>query len=134
MNEDRVRCIDCIKPRLLTDEEKQYDLSSVCFCTGEGGSKSLSDVFAYRLCSRYQPGTNPLTDQEEPTCDKLVNCLKCSQCLKVPYRSASPTHHENWKCKSGDGTKQYEDVEAKRCCNMHRPGNFKDQSQNGVYK
>lgn len=128
MNEERVRCLDCMKIRELTEEEQKFDVHARGHCSGEGGTKDFDDIHAWRLCSRFKRGENNLVMRNIKLCDKSVRCLDCSNLVKIPYVLARPTHHENWECPAKGVTKQFEDCEAVRCCKSYIRGKPKNKT------
>lgn len=122
MTETRVRCLDCMKIRELTEEEQRFDVHALGHCSGEGGTKDYDDITAWRLCSRFKRGENNLVLRKFRRCDQSVKCLECSHLVKIPYIQARPTHHENWECPAKGVTKQFEDCEALRCCEKYNRG------------
>lgn len=128
MSEERVRCLNCMRIRQLTDEEMKLDVHAMGLCSGEGGTKDLDDITAWRKCSRYLFGENDLPLRHSKRCDQSVKCLECENLVKIPYIQARPTHHENWECPKKGVTKQFEDCEALRCCDKYSRGKFKNKA------
>jgi len=121
MKEEKVNCIDCKNIRRLKTEEKKLHFQCVGFCEGEGGTKTLGDITADRVCSRYVAGENDLETVNKTECPEPVRCLNCKKLDKLEYCLASPTHHQNWQCRHDGDTKQYEDCQALRCCKHYQP-------------
>lgn len=114
-------CFFCTKLRELTEEEKKLYPQNIAWCEGEGGTKTLSDIFAERYCSRFIETDVTIFISEIPECSSRVRCLNCSKLDKLQYKLATPTHHQNWLCRHDGDTKQYEDCSALRCCNHFKP-------------
>lgn len=115
------RCIDCSNIRKLDDEEHKLYFQNVGWCEGEGGTKTIGDITSLRECSRFKSGENELDLELENFCSEPVRCLNCKKLDKLPYKLATPTHHQNWQCRHDGDTKQYEDCQALRCCKHYQP-------------
>jgi hypothetical protein len=116
MVDEKVKCIDCKNIRRLRKDEKKLYFQCIGFCEGEGGTKTIGDITAERICSRYVAGVNDLDEINAIACGNPVKCLNCKKMTKLPYELATPTHHQNWHCGQDGSTKQYEDCAAWRCC------------------
>lgn len=120
MKEKIVKCRYCTKIRELTEEEKKLYPQNIGWCEGEGGTKTKEDMNALRSCSRFECSYPKLNVEFGLPCSEPVRCLNCAKLDKLPYRLATPTHHQNWKCLNDGDTKQYEDCQALRCCKFFK--------------
>jgi hypothetical protein len=91
MVDEKVKCIDCKNIRRLRKDEKKLYFQCIGFCEGEGGTKTIGDITAERICSRYVAGVNDLDEINAIACGNPVKCLNCKKMTKLPYELATHT-------------------------------------------